>query len=70
MSIGFFNCFVFFLNIKENLWDAKQLRGGIYFADALPMLASAEKVSRKEVREIVNRLYLEKNGTNMHSITL
>lgn len=57
--------YLFFL---ENLWDAKHLRGGIYFTEALPMLVSG-KVSRKKAREIVNELYFEKNRNNLLGVS-
>lgn len=42
--------------LKSQLKDSKQLRGGIYFIDSLPMTPSG-KVMRRKVQEIVMKLY-------------
>lgn len=42
--------------VQSKLNDAKQLRGGIYFMDSLPMTPSG-KVIRRKVKEIVIELY-------------
>lgn len=44
---------------KENLPPYKQLCGGVYFVDNLPMTASG-KVLRREVRDIATKLYNQK----------
>lgn len=45
--------------VKSKLSDAKQLRGGVYFADAIPMTPSG-KLLRRLVREMVMNLYNQK----------
>ncbi|CAD7089735.1 unnamed protein product [Hermetia illucens] len=45
--------------MKSQLSDHKQLRGGIYFVDSLPMTASG-KYKRKVVKEIAIELYKER----------
>lgn len=42
--------------IKNQLNDAKQLRGGIYFIDSMPMTPSG-KIMRREVQKIVFKLH-------------
>lgn len=43
------NCFLFCI---DNFSDQKQLRGGIYFVDFLPMTPSG-KIQRRTAKEIV-----------------
>lgn len=45
--------------VKSKLSDAKQLRGGVYFVDSIPMTPSG-KLLRRLVREIVVNLYNQK----------
>ncbi|CAD7089738.1 unnamed protein product [Hermetia illucens] len=50
--------------MKNHLSDHKQLRGGIYFVDSLPMTASG-KYKRRTVKEIAMKLYGQTvNGKN------
>ncbi|XP_059616542.1 luciferin 4-monooxygenase-like [Phlebotomus argentipes] len=46
--------------IENKLSDAKRLRGGVYFVDSVPLTPSG-KVKKNLVKEIVEKLYREKN---------
>lgn len=47
------------MEVTNDLPPYKQLRGGIFFIDALPLTPSG-KVQRKEAKEIVTRLKIER----------
>lgn len=47
--------------VKEKCSDFKQLRGGVYFVDTLPLTPSG-KVLRRKVRDIAIGLYRSTNG--------
>lgn len=44
--------------LDESLNDIKKLRGGVYFAEKLPMTPSG-KIQRRLVKELVNDLYVK-----------
>lgn len=46
--------------VHSKVIDAKKLRGGVHFIDALPMTPSA-KVKRAEVRKIAHDIYIANN---------
>lgn len=47
--------------VKQNCSDFKQLRGGVYFVDSLPMTPSG-KILRRKVRDLAIELYHQKAG--------
>lgn len=48
--------------VKKHCSDSKQLRGGVYFVDSLPLTPSG-KVIRRKVRDIATKLYQLRNGS-------
>jgi acyl-CoA synthetase (AMP-forming)/AMP-acid ligase II len=49
------------MEVTNDLPSYKQLRGGIFFIDALPLTPSG-KVQRKEAKEIATRLKIERES--------
>ncbi|CAD7091537.1 unnamed protein product, partial [Hermetia illucens] len=50
-------------HLQGRIADYKQLRGGIYFTDSIPMTASG-KYQRRVVKEICTKLYKNKQGAS------
>lgn len=54
--------FFLYLFYEENLPETKQLYGGIFFVDSIPMTPSG-KVLRRRAKDLAIELYTSKNKT-------